>query len=94
MRQPRAERSSDFSASMTTSRFNEQFAAKLGSFIILGILFYIGVFGVLLWMVILLGVGIAHTQKLSTGGAIGTVIVGYILPGLLLMFLMSSISGR
>lgn len=40
------------------------------------------------WGLVLLGMGIAHIQKISTGGAVGTVILGYLIPIALIVFII------
>ena len=41
-----------------------------------------------LWSAILLGVGVCHIQRLSTGGAVGTVILSFLIPFILFFGLL------
>ncbi len=75
--------------SSRSSRANPFAAMGLGILMVMGL---IGL-GMCVWMAVLLGMGLCATQNLSTGGAIGTVIVSFIVMigiGFVLSFALAS----
>lgn len=46
-------------------------------------LFNLAGFGAWVWAMVLLGIGVYHIQRVNTGGAVGTVLLSIIVPGLL-----------
>jgi hypothetical protein len=86
--QPFGGSSDPFSGASRPSRgSNSAVAALVASTATIGIIYYIGLIPVLIWMLVMMGMGIAHTQRLSTGAAVGTIVLGAILPYVLLMAL-------